>query len=229
MNPQELLASAQAIVNGDRQRDYGHPADNHGCTAALWAAYLSRKGAGPLTMQDVCLLNILQKISRLANTPGHEDSIRDIVGYALNMTMTDKTAEPPADQPSEPPATKPDAGEGYRLLADGELIQEGDEFRMPWSIQWHTTLKAGERIGNREQTYRRRVSPAEKKADVPPCKGECQSGEDSKCGDVHNYGWQCSRLKGHSGDHVACGDVIHAYHVWPQDDQDTTTKAERKT
>lgn len=89
-----LLESARAIVSGDRQRDYGHPADNHACTALMWQAYLHRRATSngadysfTVTAEDVCALNILQKVSRLANTTNHVDSLRDIIGYALNWQM----------------------------------------------------------------------------------------------------------------------------------------------
>jgi hypothetical protein len=84
-----LLEEADSIVNGERARSYGHPADNHACTAALWTAFLRRKyGVSDLalTAEDVCWLNILQKVSREANCP-KKDNVLDVVGYALNLDM----------------------------------------------------------------------------------------------------------------------------------------------
>jgi hypothetical protein len=106
----DLLKSAQEIVNGDRQRDYGHPAENHACTARLWAAYIYRRATAnnvdysfTFTSEDVCALNILQKISRLANTPTHTDSLRDIIGYALNWQMIlDRASEKRAGEENAP-------------------------------------------------------------------------------------------------------------------------------
>jgi len=84
-----ILQEAQRVVDGARQQDYGHPKDNHGCTAAIWTAWLRRRTGLPieLTAGDVCALNRLQKESRLANTPGHRDSLVDIAGYARNQEM----------------------------------------------------------------------------------------------------------------------------------------------
>ena len=81
-----LLERVAGKVYGDRQNDYGHPSDNHECTAALWRAYLGRRFGMDLdlSVQDVCQLNILQKSSRLANTPDHVDSLEDQAGYAEN-------------------------------------------------------------------------------------------------------------------------------------------------
>lgn len=94
-----LLEEADSIVNGDRAKAYGHPADNHRCTAALWAAFLNRKyGAGlELTAEDVCWLNILQKVSREANLP-KKDNVLDVVGYALNVDMIQQRNQNPAAQ-----------------------------------------------------------------------------------------------------------------------------------
>jgi len=92
----DLLRTAQEIVNGDRQRDYGHPADNHACTGRLSEKWWDRADTAgnlaklPPDVQSgvyVCAFNILQKLSRLAQTPTHTDSLRDIIGYCLNWQM----------------------------------------------------------------------------------------------------------------------------------------------
>lgn len=89
--PESILLEAHRLVHGDRGTDYGYPLDNHGCTAALWAAYLERRfrlapGTLPLTARDVCWLNILQKASRDANAP-KRDNLTDTAGYAENAQM----------------------------------------------------------------------------------------------------------------------------------------------
>ena len=87
--PETILEEAERIVDGDRCLDYGNPSVNHGCTAALIEAYLQRRygPAARFDVADVCMANILQKVSRLANTPGHHDSLVDIAGYARNYEM----------------------------------------------------------------------------------------------------------------------------------------------
>lgn len=88
----EVLGKASELVSGDRRDDYGTPTLNHGATADIFNAYLQRR-YGPymttvrLDAQDVCVFNICQKLSRLANTPGHTDSLVDIAGYAANIDM----------------------------------------------------------------------------------------------------------------------------------------------
>lgn len=94
MTAKQIHAEAAKIVNGDRQKDYGPPKFNHGCTAALWSAYLGRRSMASgfsfqLDARDVCMLNILQKISRDANKR-KDDTLVDIVGYALNAKMVEE-------------------------------------------------------------------------------------------------------------------------------------------
>jgi hypothetical protein len=67
----------------ERGTVYGDPLENHGTTAALWSAYLRV----PITAEDVCVLNILQKISRIREQPRHEDSWLDVIGYAINVEL----------------------------------------------------------------------------------------------------------------------------------------------
>lgn len=89
MRPKTVLEEAARLVDGDRQQAYGHPADNHACTAAMWNAYLARRGHPDLDGFDVCMLNILQKCSRLAHTR-HRDGLVDIAGFARNAEMVDE-------------------------------------------------------------------------------------------------------------------------------------------
>ena len=77
-----ILEEAAKAVDGPRNEDYGHPLDNHGRTAALWSAYLGI----PITPEQVCFLNVLQKISRGMNRITR-DTLVDIAGYARNVEM----------------------------------------------------------------------------------------------------------------------------------------------
>lgn len=81
-SPESILAEAARIVDGPRRTDYGTPAENHGRTAALWAAYLGV----PITARDVCILNVLQKASRDRHGP-KRDNLVDIAGYARNAEL----------------------------------------------------------------------------------------------------------------------------------------------
>lgn len=76
-----ILSTAEKLINGDRADAYGHPKENFGRIAALWNAQLGKKLSEPLTAEDVAYALVQLKMSRLANTPGHEDSLVDVAGY----------------------------------------------------------------------------------------------------------------------------------------------------
>lgn len=93
-----ILDEASRITRGDRQASYGTPLSNHGLTAELWSAYL----VAEITPRDVCILNILQKISREARGP-KRDNLVDIAGYARNAEMIeDEEARRDAGDPHDP-------------------------------------------------------------------------------------------------------------------------------
>ena len=85
-----ILEEANDIVHGDRNLSYGDPLGNHETTAILFSHFLSRKygkGTTPLlNAEDVCIFNILQKISREASSY-RRDNLVDIAGYAANIEM----------------------------------------------------------------------------------------------------------------------------------------------
>lgn len=101
MRPKKLLKEAKKIVSGERQKDYGHPAENHECTATMWQAYMKRRIEVFLrtdrefwiSAQDVCNLNILQKMSREANIHTDDNDV-DIIGYLLNKAMIEEYVPP---------------------------------------------------------------------------------------------------------------------------------------
>ncbi len=76
------LDLAREAVDGARRMDYGTPKENHERTAALWSAYLGV----PIRATDVCMLNILQKVSRQRHAM-KLDNLTDIAGYAENAFL----------------------------------------------------------------------------------------------------------------------------------------------
>lgn len=107
------LERALALVRGDRGRDYGRPRDDYGRTAALWSAYLGV----PVTAEQAAVCMILVKVSRLAHSPGHADSIIDIAGYAAVVEDCADAAKTDADaMPKE-----------YKLV--GDVPQEHNSSR----------------------------------------------------------------------------------------------------
>lgn len=83
--PENVLAEAARIVDGARQWSYGTPRDNHGRTAALWSDYLGFE----VNARQVCMMNILQKISRDRHA-AKRDNLVDIAGYARNAEMVEE-------------------------------------------------------------------------------------------------------------------------------------------
>lgn len=85
------LEEANDIIHGERNKAYGHPLDNHSTTAAMWSSYLERKYGMEeiLDARDVCMMNILQKVSRDANME-KRDNVVDIIGYGGNIDMIDE-------------------------------------------------------------------------------------------------------------------------------------------
>lgn len=85
-----ILEEAEQVATGDRHDHYGHPLDNHSCTAEMWTSYLKRAGVlqsgKRVTGLDVAMLNVLQKCSRAANLCTR-DTLVDIAGYARNVEM----------------------------------------------------------------------------------------------------------------------------------------------
>lgn len=75
-----LADKAKEAVNGSRQENYGHPYDNFRLIARLWGAYLNLSPE-TISPEDVAQMMILLKMARLKNTPDHEDSLVDEIGY----------------------------------------------------------------------------------------------------------------------------------------------------
>ena len=81
----DILNESSALINGDREKDYGTPQESFGCIATMWTAYLGH----PVTAADACHMMALLKIARLRNGP-HRDSSRDGAGYmALGAEMSE--------------------------------------------------------------------------------------------------------------------------------------------
>lgn len=83
---ESILAEADRLVNGQRNADYGEPWVDHERTAKIWTVLLGKKlaPAEQLTSENVCLMMIGLKMSRLCNAV-KRDSIVDIAGYADNL------------------------------------------------------------------------------------------------------------------------------------------------
>lgn len=76
------MQEANALVNGDRQADYGSPADSYRAMAMLWSGLLGAKLVSPLTAQEAALMMVALKLQREVNK--HKtDNLVDAHGYLL--------------------------------------------------------------------------------------------------------------------------------------------------
>ncbi len=84
MKRQQCLDQANEIVHQDRNSEYGEPEDNFRDIGSYWTTFLRKKlkTDARITPADVAVMSALIKVSRLQNTPDHEDSWVDIAGYA---------------------------------------------------------------------------------------------------------------------------------------------------
>jgi hypothetical protein len=73
------MTASRIVRNGERQAVYGHPADDFRRTAAMWSVTFGVE----VTPLQVAIAMGQLKMSRLIGTPGHRDSIVDLVGYAV--------------------------------------------------------------------------------------------------------------------------------------------------
>ena len=72
----EILETAKALINGDRERDYGSPEENFDRIAAGWSVILSQD----ISAEQVALCMAWLKIARLVNG-AKEDSYVDAAAY----------------------------------------------------------------------------------------------------------------------------------------------------
>lgn len=90
-----ILMEAERIVNGPRQKAYGHPLLDFSRTAALWSAILGVQ----ITPEQVALCMVALKISRECNRHTR-DNLVDMAGYAATLALVVNKKEELARQAS---------------------------------------------------------------------------------------------------------------------------------
>lgn len=147
---------ASDLVNGNREADYGHPAENFQRIADLWTTLFGRA----FTREDVALAMTAVKMARLATSPTHEDSWIDICGYAECVsrfserivgfdpaTGEDKTVEVKVDFTA------------LRGDALNEAIDKAIRERLPYKVEEERARQFIEDLANvQERLMRRRVT-----------------------------------------------------------------------
>lgn len=71
-----ILTDAHALINAQRQDDYGTPAESFQRIATMWSAYLGRA----VSCRDVACLMALLKLGREAHAH-KRDNLLDAAGY----------------------------------------------------------------------------------------------------------------------------------------------------
>jgi len=88
-----VLKEANAIIYGDREKTYGHPAKNLQAIATMWDVYINNTNSDKITAKDVAAMMMLVKVARFANDPTHRDNLIDICGYAALIERCDEPTE----------------------------------------------------------------------------------------------------------------------------------------
>lgn len=84
MTRKEILETAESIVNGEREEQYGTPENNFRTIGKLWEAYLGAQYMGRIEFEphDVAAMLALLKIARIAGGQAKDDNWVDLAGYA---------------------------------------------------------------------------------------------------------------------------------------------------
>lgn len=78
MNRADVLRTAEKMVCGHREQDYGSPEDNFQVIANFWSDYKDIE----FNTVDVAMMMALLKIARISTGAGTDDSFVDLAGYA---------------------------------------------------------------------------------------------------------------------------------------------------
>ena len=93
MTRTEVLETANKMVTGQREKEYGAVENNFACIAELWSAY---KGAD-FTPLDVAMMMTLLKLGRIKTGTAKNDSFIDAAGYIAcggEIATEEKTKTP---------------------------------------------------------------------------------------------------------------------------------------
>lgn len=75
-----ILDEAKAIINGERQDQYGSPEDSFSLIAEYWETYIDGRNPKRIDAKDVAIMMVLFKIARQSNQH-KRDNLVDAAGY----------------------------------------------------------------------------------------------------------------------------------------------------
>ena len=88
---QDILRTAESLIHGDREQDYGRPIDSFRRVAAAFNLVLEGAGHPPIDPVTAAKLMIALKLSRLAGGDNKDDTWIDLAGYsALGAEVRDQ-------------------------------------------------------------------------------------------------------------------------------------------
>lgn len=101
---ESILQEAHKLTHGDRNSTYGHPYDDHTCTAAIATAILGDTLNRPISAHQMALIMCAVKLSRESRAP-KRDNLVDLAGYAwvAQMCHEEHTARTQPKMPTPDP------------------------------------------------------------------------------------------------------------------------------
>jgi hypothetical protein len=86
----EVIFIAHRLITGDRQADYGHPADDYTKVAEIFRGLTGIE----MSVQQALCFPLAMKLARMRtnreNLLWHEDSVVDAIGYLGCMAMAER-------------------------------------------------------------------------------------------------------------------------------------------
>lgn len=90
MREDTVADEAKHLVFGPRENSYSHALDDHGCAAEIASSLLKGKLKESLSAEDIQLVMMTVKLSRLSRDLYHRDSLVDLIGYGLCLEETQR-------------------------------------------------------------------------------------------------------------------------------------------
>jgi hypothetical protein len=89
MVKESILQEAQRLTLGDRNQDYGHPANDYGRTAAMFSAWMGDQLRSPLTAEQAVMFMVFVKLSRERHKAKRDNKV-DAAGYIRLLEMIEE-------------------------------------------------------------------------------------------------------------------------------------------
>lgn len=119
MTRTEVLETANKMVTGQREKEYGAVENNFACIAELWSAYKDVD----ITPLDVAMMMTLLKLGRIKTGTAKNDSFVDAAGY---IACGGEIATEPVRGRSLPDTLartyRPSTGDPYLVNETGKTI-----------------------------------------------------------------------------------------------------------